>query len=225
MAVYHEFEIQSHLQCPMLDLPQGIDGALGCSLEVLHWAVQEAFDGRLVSVANLRRRFEIQLNKSRPVKDKAFYNAIRQGNAAASRIYMFLQSYEVVMPMAWYDLSYLGDRITGEYAVVKQREKRGSQLPMILLAHDSKPRHYPFVGPVEIFRYLDLMVKSAYTDAGIYHLPFVRGKAWQHRNFDLPLVRRAAQSILSTMKHSGFPVPGLHCADCQSKACRSIANV
>jgi hypothetical protein len=226
---YHELDIQSHLKCPMLDQSLDVDGALGCSLRLLRWAVRECFRGRFIAAAGLRRKFvslwDGQYGDGPIPKDQAYYAALRLGNTSSQRIYLFLQKYEVLKPMVWYTLPLEGDEITGEYALVRKRTKdKIESLPMILVAHDKRPR-YEAVGSLEILRYLDLMVHSAYVDAGIYHLPLWIGKPWKQQNFDLPLVRRAASGILGTVRQSGFPIPGAHCAGCAGKACRSIASV
>ena len=227
MIVRHELAIQSQLRCPMFDGPLEMGGALGCAMLLMKWALVQGFNGRLVPAATLRGKFvhlwEEQFTNGQVLKDAAYYTALRLGNTAAKRIYLMLQTHEVLRPMQWYNIPFAEDKVTGEYALVR-RFSTAVEIPRILILHGTRPAQHEFIDAVGIFRYLHLMIKSEYPQAGIYHLPLFEGRPWQQQDFDLALVRRAAASILSTVHQTGFPIPGFQCRDCVSHNCRSIAS-
>jgi hypothetical protein len=218
--------LADHLTCPLLSPVDTLRDPAACAERLMQWALLEAFNGRLVPAPNLRSKFLWFWQQQDPsgVKDALFYQAVRNGNTAAKRIYMFLQLFEPLIPVTSYEMLIDGQTVLGQYAMVQRRgrSRSGYKKPLLLMVHSRRPKFHQCPDVVEMLRYLHVMRSTTATEVGIYHLPLLEGTAWERRQVDVALVAKWVSAILKTVEMPKYPVAGNHCDRCALKTCREV---
>lgn len=208
-----------------------LDGVERCAVELLRWTAWETFNGRLVPLSILRKKFVTLWNAQWPenaTRDgQAYWAGVRSGRAVAARLGALFAKYEVLRPYQPYELPLEGHCVTGAYLIIGRRPPaRVPEGPYVLVVHPHRPITFTRPDLAALACWKHAMMSGEYVGLGIYHFPLVRGLYWRHRTLAEPLVTAWLASILGSMSRSlGFPTPSGHCEACIAKRCMKVFDV
>jgi hypothetical protein len=203
-----------------------------CARELLRWTLLETFNGRIVPLSILRKKFVALWHARWPenaTRDgQAYWAGIKTGRGVAAILDAFFDRYLVLQPYQPYELPVARHLVTGEYAIVGRRrpDPRVPEGPAVLVAHPWKPTTSSRPQVSALAQWKHAMMRAEYTGLGLYHLPLLRGRGWRHPVIREALVERWLFAILEAGAQGlRFPAPSSHCDGCVAKPCMKVFDV
>lgn len=223
LNLIYEQDVERKVKCALLRSEVSLEDPWPEQVDLLQWALLEVFRGRLLTVPQLRFKFEslwkAHCHTQGIVQDSRYWNGFRSGNLAAKKIYLLIHRYEVIKPYMEYDLRLDGKRVRLEYAVLASRVDKQAP-PVVLVERRHRPEASTPPYAIEMLRAYHLLSTSLYPQVRILNFPLGKGKAWMRASTDLALVRRHLSSMLNHVMTSEHPSPGGHCKTCIDQLCR-----
>ena len=220
--VLQESDVEARVKCPLLNMVSSSEDPWLEQVELLRWALLESFRGRLLTVPQLRFKFETLWSAARDrngVKQKPYWDGMRSGNLTAKKVFLLTQRYLTAVPYTWRTLILQGQSVLMQYAVLKDRSNKAAA-PVVLVERPYRQEFSLQPQPIEMLRAYHLLTTSLHPKIDIMNLPLGRGDPWFRREVNLALVHQYLISILNHVTTSTHPSPGGHCGVCVNKVCR-----
>lgn len=143
----HDTALAPYATCPLGTFER--TGVLEvCAVDLLRWYALEVFNGRLVDLPVLRKKFVSLWNGHWPenaTRDgEAYWAGVRAGRSVAALLWTLFNKYEVLQPFQAYELPIARHTVIGDYAIIGRRkpDPRVQDGPYVLVPHPYRPITY-----------------------------------------------------------------------------------
>lgn len=222
-------DLLAYQNCPLGTFDRTVSPIETCGRELVRWHALEIFNGRIVPLPILRRKFTHLWNSRWPenaTRDgDAYWNGPRAGNALAAVLFQLFDKYTVMRPFQAYDLPVGGHVLTGEYAIMARRkpDPRVQDGPYVLSPEAYRPITFTRPDLAALARWKHATMLGEYDHLGIYHLPLLRGQYWRSIRIVEPLVLPWLAAVTGAIAAGGrYPTPSGYCDRCLQKDCMKV---
>ena len=227
-----EIDFSEFVRCPLRtgELAYAESPELEAGKETVRWLLQLAFNGTLPLLAQVRERYEHELDhllRSGVIKRTYHQNRLNNVVRYSKVLHDLAVEYLVMSPVTAYDLPFGRNTVRGEYAVLTKPKR--SHEPFILrlrLDMDNRVEESKGQDVVNMLRWAHFRQwEVTHPQVRVLNYCLDGGRGWEEF-YNEAVVRGYLNNISSQLVDKKvYPNPGSHCEACLSHRCETEAKL